>query len=347
MVGDKNSILSGEEILKIKHPEILFKEPDQIDQIFIKLAHRWHPDKCKEKNAGEVFKHINKLRKLAKEKVKENIWDYPNLLILKIKGKIIRFKYLTQHEINVGKMYVGNSLVMFVIDQDKKDLYLNGFKNINKFKFYSEDMKNEMIKYLPQIEKSFSTDDNKYVLILKKTPDVFVLKDILNYFKGKIDPVHVAWILNSLYNIACYLNYAKLVHNDFSQTSIFLSPKYHSGLLLGGWWFSSDIGSKIELIPKRTKELLPTRIIKEKTYDSIIDLELIKQIGRELLGDPTGIKLRTMKIPLPICEYLLMPSTSNPVDEYKNWGEILTEVFGKRKFVKMDIEKKDLYERVE
>ena len=51
-----------------------------------------------------------------------------------------------------------------------------------------------------------------------------------------------------------------------------------------------------------------------------------------------------MGVPKPIVNWLRLPSSGDAVKDYQIWSEkILNYAFGKRKFVKMELTSKELY----
>ena len=86
---------------------------------------------------------------------------------------------------------------------------------------------------LPEIAARFETADRlALALVLRKAPDLLLLSDVLAHFNGRMDARQVAWIISSLLNLACYLDYARLAHNAILTDAVFISPPRHSSALL-------------------------------------------------------------------------------------------------------------------
>ena len=75
------------------------------------------------------------------------------------------------------------------------------------------------------------------------------------------------------------------------------------------------------------------------------DLELIRALGRELLGDISGARLmREKAAPPPMLDWLRLPAPQSAVDDYHTWQrQVLTASFGERRFMKLDLSADDLY----
>lgn len=263
--------------------------------------------------------------------------------------RMIRFKdsldaYLAKvsklHKIELGEMFINRDSVVFSLDKQHKDFFDNAVKSINAFKYANSKMKDEFSKYLPSIVKTFE-EDNKLVMIVKKNEDLILLKDVFDFFKGKMDPKHVAWILSSLHNLVCYFNYSKFSHNDIAMNTYFISPALHDGALLGGWWYATEFGKKMIGVPGRTYNLLSSSAKNNKGGDIRTDLDLIRAVGRELLGDPEGVDVEA---PDAMKDWLRCETTGDALKDYSTWmNDVITASFGGRFFTKMDLDSSEIY----
>jgi hypothetical protein len=190
----------------------------------------------------------------------------------------------------------------------------------------------------------FATE-TAHVVVMKKTADVLSLRDVLTHFKGRIDERHVAWMMSALLNIACYWQYAGIAHNAVSLDTCFISPKHHTVLVLGGWWYSRPIGGKMIAAPSHTINYAPHDLLTKKVADIRTDLEMIKALGRQLLGDVTGMRLASDKsVPQPMARWLKQAASDNAVDEYRIWKKkILHDSFDDRRFVELAVTSNDIY----
>ena len=243
--------------------------------------------------------------------------------------------YRRKHHFELGEMYITDTTVVFVIEGEHKKLFENGVNTIKNLEYDSDDMKKEMSRFLPSIVKTFEAE-NHSILILNKNPDLVRLRDLFDYFKGNLDPKHTAWILSSLYNLACYFNFIKLSHNDISLDTYFVSPEYHGGVLLGGWWYAVGFGKKMLGAPSRTFNLLPLDVKNKKGGDSRVDLDLIRTVGRELSDSNS--------VPKPMADWLKWESKGNAIEDYSTWkNEVIMASFGGRFFTEMGVTAKQIY----
>lgn len=67
------------------------------------------------------------------------------------------------------------------------------------------------------------------------------------------------------------------------------------------------------------------------------DGDLIRAVGREILGDPVGSRLPSMTdVPPPMADWLRSPSSGDAYKDFERWDNVLTKAFGPRRFVRME-----------
>ena len=338
------------EILKMKEPGELFSDNIKtIKDEYVELAKIYHPDRNKNsQQANEVMAKISEFYTKCLEMINSGIYIKPDLIKLKSKdGKLYEVKYRISHSFELGTIYVGNTVVLYLIDNEYKNLFENLSGIEKRFTFADEKMKVEFERYLPNVIGKFETLDSKFGVVVKKTPDMVTLADVLNYYDGQMPVRHVAWIISSLMNLVCYINYTGVSHNSISLDTYFISPKLHSGSLLGGWWYSVPLGDKMLGVTEKTYSIMPPQVKSKKVGDILTDLESIRLIGRELLGDRNGTRLlESNDVPSTMAKWLRSVASDKPLKEYSKWSEVLYQSFGRRKFVKMKFNEEELYLKI-
>jgi hypothetical protein len=338
--------MNATSLLKLNKPELLFSKEDIKNQ-FRTLALKWHPDRCHDPRCSEVFSHINNLYNSGLEKIKKGYWDTFGLLeIQSVEGKKYNVRYKVSIPFQLGVMYVGDMVVVYRVKKEFGKLYKSFIDTVSNLRYNSEKMKEEFSRYFPVITATITTSDDLYI-VLKKTSDVLPLSVVLKYYDGSMDPKGVAWIVSTLHNIHCFLQYNELVHNDINLDTYFVSPGNHSGLLLGGWWYTTGINKKLKSVPTSTYERMRSKKRSEKLADRMVDGELIRSLSRTLLGDETGISLVIKyKVPQDMSMWLRLPGNGSAVVDYKKWrNEVLPKAFGERKFIPMNININDAYDK--
>lgn len=348
MTNKTNYTYSADFILGIPvtEPERIFpSSPEGIKLLYLELVKSWHPDRCNDPKAVEVVQHVAELRTAAIKKLASGLWQTPQKVeITTVHGKKFQFLYYSKYEFELGMMYVGRTHILFAVHKEHKTLFENGVSTMN-FTYGSVQMRQEMEKYLPNI-KWQGVGTNYYYLVLTKTADVVLLRDLHTYYNGTIPPKHVAWIISSILNIGCYLSWAKLTHNNISLDTVFVSPKNHMVLLLGGWWYAVAEGTSLRgrTLPQRSVTLMSTQQLRDRTASVQLDQDLIRAMGRELLGDALGTRLSaSTELPQEIISWVKTTSTKGALESYQQWRTVLKTSFGKPKFVKMEITPDQIY----
>lgn len=343
--------LTAQDILGIDEnaPELLFENDEKaIKSKYRALSKIWHTDKAKGDpvEAEEVFKRVSRLRDVANERFKAGTWKKPGeMLVTDVSnGKKFKIHYMKQKDFELGEMYISDNFVTYALRKENKDLFDNAKRVIGSFKFANDGMKKEFSRGLPEIKSAFETDD-RFLLIIKKDPKMILLSDVCDYFAGKMDAKHVAWIGSALHNIACYLSYTGIVHNAFSTDNFFIDPEGHIGAMLGGWFYGAQPGAGLTALPPNTVRVVPPHVLATGRADPQVDLILLRDIGRTLLADRAGMRLgRDKDVPKAMADWLTLPPSANAFEDYKIWQtKVLPDSFGVRRFVELKVTARDVY----
>lgn len=330
---------TAEQIIKMQSPGELFSSSESIKAEYKELARYWHPDLVT--GNSEVMTHINNLYNEGIDLSKAGKWTKPNFLKV---GKR-ELTYLTSFPFELGTCYIGNTFIAYFISKQFKELYDNARSITSRFVYHSEEMRKEISRYLPQELDHFETDEH-LVLVYQKSPDLLLLRDVFEHFKNQIECKHVAWIQSRLHNIVAYLNLIQLSHNAINLNTCFVSPPHHTISLLGGWWYAVPFGQKMIGVPSRTYEVLTPKTKSDKIGTNQTDQELIRSVGRELLGDKNGTRLSSMKVaPEPMIQFLRGATKDNAFKDFDEWQKVLINSFGARKFIEFPVTATDLYKK--
>ncbi len=334
-INDAHKILASD-----KCGDLFSNNADKAKEEFRALVKLYHPDRNKDSIAEEVFQKINELYNKAVKMLEDGIWEESNSIrfIEKATGIGRTLNFLKECNFELGVQYISSTKMTYVLDEKNKKYYDNCLDRISKLRYDNTEMEKEFSKYFPKLVANFQTTDGKYVIVMEKTSDVFRLRDILDYYKGEMPDRHVAWIMSRLCNISCYLNHIGVSHNGISLENCFISPQYHSVLVLGGWWYCVDQDEKMIGTQKQIYDMMSPIAKTNKIGSIVTDLESIKLIGRTLLGKA--------KVPDDFNKWVNSGSSKSPSKEYEKWDKALTGAYGARKFVKMEIEEKDIYDKV-
>ncbi|MDB5032988.1 MAG: hypothetical protein JWQ98_229 [Chlorobi bacterium] len=344
-----NIDLTAAAILAIpaNEPERLFaSNASEARAEYRRLALHWHPDRNADPQAGNVTAHINRLYDIAQERIATGTWRTPGLLEIRgVDGKLRRIRFRRRRPFELGEMVYGDSVLVYLVRPEFSDLAENARSILRSFRYHDAAMEKEISRCLPKLHECFKSGDGTSVMVMAKTADMFLARDVLETLGGGIDARHVAWMTSAIYNIACYLGFAGLTHNAISADTCFISPQHHTGFLLGGWWYAERSGARLSALPALSHRYAPPDILRTKRADCRLDLALVQAMARELLGDITGMSLTARNAaPAPMVDFLRRPASARASEEYRAWSQnILPASFGARRFVELSISASDIY----
>ena len=318
---------------------------DEVKSKYKKLVKEWHPDTNNNPDAINVFTKITALYNKALELLEKGQWEKTNyILISKNNGKKIALNYDTYFDFELGTCYVSKTKIVYILRSDKEKYYDNAILRINNLRYKDNRMKDDLSRFLPKIYQTFKTTNGEYGIVFDKAENVYPLKNVYEYFGERIDDRHVAWIISRLCNLTCYLKFSGLVHNGININNCFVSPKDHSILLIGGWWYTTKEEENMIGTTKDIFSIMSVSSKGSKKSSSLTDLESVKLLGRQLLGETNCRKLSLDRsIPKPFINFLVGGSGNDSYEEFAKWDKALEASYGKRKFINMEI--KNLYER--
>jgi hypothetical protein len=314
--------------IPLDQPELLFKNPAKLKDEWKALLKKWAPRRSDDDPS--IAAHINALYQKAEVKIAAGLWETPGLWTLQGREEEYNIRYLRKHEFELGRLYIARERVFFAVRADHVDLFRNGVNRIKGLAFGSDKMRESFQRCVPTIEREVVTADT-CLLVVRKAPDLILLRDVMTHLKGAIDPRHVAWIQNRCHNMGVYLDWQGLVHGAIGPDTVWVDPTHHSVALLGGWWYARHIGEPIKYLPAWAHAVAPPETKRDKMATAKLDQELIRAQGRELLGDRGGTR---MTGPEPMRQFVRMPSGGTALDGLHDWdAKVLPAAFGPKKFV--------------
>lgn len=344
--------LSEKDILNVKtgQPEIIFSGTEcEIKKTYKKLSLLWHPDKTKNKNSSAVFSHIHDLYISAIEKLANGtLGTGKNILeITSLDGKKFKLTYIKEKNFEMGKYYIAHNIVAWCFDNNHIDEVKEGLKNLDSVKFIDETMRTAFKKYIPEVIELIESESVFYVL-MKKPKGFLNVGDIWEHYKRNIPAEHVAWIVSNLYNQLCFIHHNNLMFGGINTDNYYINPETHEGMLVGGWWYSCKQEQPLSMLSTNAVDVAPVSLLNSKKAEYLLDLEMVKLLGRELLGDKTGNYLKkNTSIPESFTQWFRVGSKGTAISEYSQWNnQVLIKSFGKRKFVEMKINSDDIYREV-
>jgi hypothetical protein len=339
--------LLADKILAVapKYARTLFVGDEKaVKKLFKKLVQIWHPDHNTAPNAADVFHHVIDLKEAALRQLgaapsKTGI----ERTYVTTTGSESRLTYLSRRAGDLGDILIASTSMVYELPADYRDVADAEEQAVGSLRYADDKMREEISRYMPKLKRRLQLED-KDVLFFERPEDTLLLADLANHLDGKVPAVHVAWIVSSLMNLACYLSWAGVVHGAISPETLLVCPAKHTVIMVGGWGYSTPVGERPKVLPRRTMSVIPRLAVKGEVATTKVDIDLIKATAQEILGAPGGTGLKMMTgIPDPMIDWLLAPSTDNTVEEYKSWMETLHRAFGKRRFVELNVAPSEVY----
>lgn len=334
----KKELNSIDYILKANNCSDLFSNnPATLKEEYRFLSAKYHPDSNKDPRANEAMAKISILYDKAKKIFNQNIKSKDRNFIIKSKsGKVYNETFLYSHKFELGIMYITNDKIFYLLDSKNKRYFDNMIKSVSNIKYANDKMKDVFSKLVPTIIDSFEDSTGKFfVIVLSKTEDVFPLELFIKRFDGKLDPKHSAWIISRLCNICCFLKFQGITHNGISIQNLFVSPKFHSIMIYGGWWYTVPNDCKLIGTQKEIYDLMSIKSKANKVGMFSTDLECVKYIGRNLT--------KYESIPIDYRKFLEGGSSDDAIKEYQKWNICLDKSYGERKFIKIEVNPLEIY----
>lgn len=323
-----------------KRPEELFEwgDSDHIKAQYRKLAKQYHPD------AGGTDEDFQRLGQLYAEALKliehANVWDTGKMLTWVVPGSVLHFRYAYKYETETCTVYVGRVKVLIVFKPSYEDLAKTAQQQM-KCSIGPPRMADKNAALLPRLVPDVC--GGQFVMIHKEV-DELPLRYVLDHH-GPFAPQHAAWAIGRMMHLLCYLNWAKIVHADFSVDALFVNLRRHTLHLYCGWEFTTPIASKLVALPARTARIAPREVLASKMPTHKLDMECARHLAITLLGAKTPTELRMQRdLPKPLVEWLTQPvNASTAFDMYTEWEAVRDASFGARKFIEFPFDSNQLY----
>lgn len=341
---DYNACFLADKINSAKYASDIFKEDiDSINKDYKKFIKIIHPDlNGGDRKFVEATQKLVELHEKAINLINSGRWDEKNVCYFNlINGKKIKINYIKETFFELGKSYIGKKSVFYFIDNKnykffrkyKPENILNSGKWDNRLKNIQSKIEN----MFPKTVRCYSCK-NGYLIIQQRKSGEIPLPLIKEYYNNKIPSEHVAWIISRLLNVECYMMATGYLYNGFDINNIYIIPETHEVILHGGFWYTTNIGEKLFGVSSFVYNNMTENSKKEGISNCEDEFNCIKSIGRNLIGLKS--KVSRVNCPKALVNYLF--SSIKDYNQYsimKEWEDVLTNSFGKRKFVKMNIDK--------
>lgn len=336
-------MLTAEKIINAKHySDIFVADIYEIKRIYREAVKKYHPDVNKSISAVNTVMKLNTLYEQALEALENKSWTEGFTIILNNNGiTSYTFKYISEYDFELGKIYLTENSLIYLLDLEHISYYRNYLNIVLNLKYLNSDMEKEISRYIPNIKK-YEIYDNHCMIELVRTSDIHMLSDILLEKNGSIASEHIAWMLSRLNNILCFLRFNNLVHNGITLENCLVSPKYHTILLYGGWWYCVPEGGKLIGTTKSVYDVMSVKSKTDKIGEYRTDIESMKVIGKRLYGSKYS---ELNYVPVHVLNWLESGSGNDALEEYKKWDTVLTKTWGVRRFVDFEVNINNIYNK--
>jgi hypothetical protein len=305
--------------------------------LYRRLVSRWHPDHNPDPQAHEVFIHLSRLFEALDA-------DSSQLMFSAENGRTFSFQPQAQGSFELGQWYRGKGSLVYLTDRKHRGAHEAFASKVRNLNYANADMRKQISPCLPN-PHSIQMGPSGQLIVLKRDPEGIRLADLIEYLSARgehVEPRHVAWILSSLHNLACYLGTQGIAHHGITPTNVWINPRLHRCELLGGWFHSLSFGERIRSLPSQVAQHAPRAYLDAKIASGRLDQESIRGIGRALLGDASGMRMNT-STPSALIDALRLPAHGSAIEEYRRWQQALLASFGPPKFVEMKLSYRDIY----
>lgn len=337
--------LNKEQILKESSWRSLFSNPKDSRELrkrYAEYAKKYHPESSD--GCGEVFANIARLYSIAKDYF-DGLNGKTILRGIKAKstdGKYRSLSYAFEHVEAEYTSYIGRSSIWVVFKEEYKRYYDKWIDNVKSLKYADETFKKEFERLVPNIEEYFTTCNGQFVIIIKKTSEVVSIQDIIEAdedrsrtFKWENRDRHCAWIMNRLYNLDCFMNYNDIVFNGFNIKNIYISPTFHTAMILNGWQYACKAGEQMIGTTKDIYDVMSIKCKDKKQAEPMTDLESIKMVGRKMFSSEGSC-------PKAITDFLNSASTGDCFKDWEMYNTALDKAYGKRTFIEWNFDIDDI-----
>jgi hypothetical protein len=319
--------MTSEQILKATTPGEIFSI-ENIEKQHIQYIKKFHPDHG---GSNEVFIKIQELYKEGLELIESGCWKEPGRIRFKTTTGTLFLNPIIEKTFELGIYYILKNSIVYIIDKNKEKYARNYMEKVFNLDFIDDKMEETIKPCIPAVKSHGKLEDGRYFLIVKKEEDTIPLSEVQKQLADEEYSKHFLWFVSRLQKLCCFLSLNNLVHNGFVEDSIFVNPRFHIIVIIGGWFYTCQIGEKMIGCPRQVYEVMPPKNKNSKIADCNNDLEAIKAIGRKVKNLPPKIN-----------NFFNCGSKNDPFEELKKW-DIALDKSVKRSFRELKIDKTKLF----
>ncbi len=340
------------------HPEDIFgdcKSASELSEAFRQFARLVHPDKFRGKvkaTAEEAFKELNRLLQLAEKKLKAGTYGDKSAIVEEVKIATKTNNYTVKERIasgDIAEIYGaenkdGASVVLKVARNPvNNDLLVNESQTLAWLRTDAPSKDLKVMVHVPLLLDSFELNQAgkvKRVNVLKRqAPNYYTLSQVMDAYPDGLELADVAWMWNRLLGALLAAHQSGLVHGAVIPEHVLVcdsGSEEHNGVLVD-WCYAVKKGQPLKAVVPNRKDIYPPEVFDKKPVDFGVDLYMAAKCAKMLLGNlPVHRKIDGL---FKACWLTPRHRTQDVWELYSDFGAVLRELFGPRKFHKFTMPK--------
>lgn len=303
-----------------------------VTKAFRSLVTKWHPDRCKDPQANEVFEYLMKARDKALGRA-----PVPSVVLQRVNGTKFKMEYMRETVIEGMRIFTGATSIAYLVDSQNNDLLRKN--GSHRWRFANKDMEKEMIRFLPLLVRKEELV-NGTLIIYRRRPSQILMSDLMALNGERISPIQVSWMVTRMGNIACYLEWAGLVHYSMHPEFLLVDLDSHGVSLIGPPIYMTKVGERPVAVPSRTLSAIPSIRNSTVKAETAMDRQIIRETALALLGDRSGNRIKSdPAVRSDVAKWVSSPPAKTAVADYETWEHAL----GPRKFVPYGKSAREIY----
>ncbi len=332
-----------EQIESARTPSDLFEDADRARSVYRRLARYVHPDtNNNDPRAHSAFERLVDLWDEYNGKTRNTSSPKPSGLVYETKrgvyavngriargdvSNVYRVEYQTGDDILRGALKMPRNPA-------NNDLVVN---EINALKLLKEQVPEKYRMFHPHTVDSFAhrdknTGKTRRSVILEELEGFVSLRDVAQAYPSGIDPKHVAWIARRVWVAVDTAHAAGLVHGAIFPEHVMIHPTLH-GVVLVDWSYSQAKGEKLKAAVPSYQKLGWYGTAFDKPLDHRLDIRQASHTLEMMLGDHDARPFRAF---FNGCR---VASTPTAGELYEEFEDLLTQVYGARKYIPFEMPK--------
>lgn len=299
-------------------------------------------------------KELDRWWKFAECKLRENKWG-DRSVVQEVTVKSPKGEYKVSARLAPGDfcdVYLGrlgrkNVVLKVPRHPRNNDLCLNESNILRWFREDSDEREKSAMRYVTTLLDTFEMRQGgvvKRANVFEYHDGYFSLAEVCQQYPEGLDVRDAAWMWNRLLSALLVTHQADLVHGAVLPTHFLVCPagtdhpNCHDGVLIDWSYAVVSNGSAIvKAVSPKFLEFYPPELLKKKPADARMDIYMAAKCMIALLGGtvPSDLPKTVPREVIGLLKACMLPQGYRPesvFELYKEFGAVLTKLYGKRKY---------------